>query len=782
MLAHIYKIEKIFLKMDDFEVKKQIENLRAEIMRHEELYRLHNTPEISDDDFDLLMHNLRKLEAQYPQFYDPNSPSVRVGNDLSSSFETKKHLVPMLSLDNVFNTVELDEFDSRLKKIIGIESDLQYCVEPKIDGAGVSAVYENGKLVRLLTRGDGEKGDDITRNAFAIKNLPTILIGENLPTLLEIRGEAYMERSEFERIKKVQRAELIEKFTAKKIKALQKQALNDFPNVENLSVQAEVSSADSICSLTQDELVAIEKKLPANPRNLAAGTLKLLDTSILRSRELKVILYSVGVIGGVEIKRQIDLPKLLKSWGLPSVNWCSLATGTKEAFEKISELEEIRGDFPFNTDGAVLKLDDCTLHSQAGMTSHAPRWAVAWKYRAEQAQTRLNSITIQVGRTGAVTPVAELEPIENLSGTEVKRATLHNESYIIEKDIRIGDTVIVEKAGEIIPAVLGVVKELRPEDSVAYVFPTICPECGSPLKKYGEKMLSRCPNLACPPQVCGRIEHFASRGCMDIRGLGEKIVAELVEKLGVRDPADLYSLTREQLLSIDKFKDKSADNLMASIEQSKSRELWRLIFGLGILEIGEQFAKDIATKFGSLDAVMQADIEQIKSLEGFGSKSAKKKSESESDIVQPVRALSVRAFFDDSHNRALIERLRAAGLNFKCETLATKENFFTAKTFVLTGSLKSMGRDKAKSIIEKFGGKISSSVSAKTSYLISDGEINGTKAQAAQKLNIPILSESEFLEKIESANSQIDVEESQADSVKNTSNSTDEGGQLSFPF
>ena len=751
--------------MNEIDAQKEILRLRAEIAKHEELYRVHNAPEISDEEFDSLMHTLRTLEKQFPQFYDATSPSVRVGNDLSESFVAVNHLAPMLSLDNVFNVAELEEFDSRLKKVLGVQGELTYCVEPKIDGAGVSAVYENGKLVRLLTRGNGEKGDDITRNAFAIKNLPRKLTGDNIPTLLEIRGEAYMERDEFERIKNQQRQELIEKAIAKKQKEAEK-LLNNASNCDTLS---------------DEELAIIEKKLPANPRNLTAGTMKLLDAQTLRNRELKVILYSIGTIEGVEIKHQLDLPKTLKNWGLPSVNWYATATGASQVFEKISELEEIRADFPFNTDGAVIKLDDCTLHEIAGMTSHAPRWATAWKYRAERAQTRLNAITIQVGRTGAITPVAELEPIENLSGTEVRRATLHNESYIAEKDIRIGDTVIVEKAGEIIPAVLGVVLENRPPESIPYAFPTICPECNSPLKKYGEKMLSRCPNMSCPPQVRGRIEHFASRGCMDIRGLGEKIVSELVDKLGVKDPADLYTLTREKLLSLEKFKDKSADNLIESLEKSKSQELWRLIFGLGILEIGEQFAKDLASKFGSLDAIIKADIEDIKSLEGFGSKSTKKrKSDSIENLNQPVRALSVRVFFDDPHNLELIERLRSAGLNFTAEQTNNLNTQFSGKIFVITGTLKSMGRDKAKAIIEKFGGKVASSVTTKTNYLISDGEMNGSKAQTAQKLGTPILSEDDFLQMINQAEQDEDRDSAKGINQAETPQTSEQPQQLSL--
>lgn len=716
--------------MEKSVAKDRIDFLRREIAFHENLYRVKNSPQISDDQFDALMHELRALEAEFPEFYDPNSPSVRVGNDLSSSFVSVAHLSPMLSLDNVFDSSELEDFDARLKKVLGVDGQLRYCVEPKIDGAGISAVYEDGKLVRLLTRGNGEKGDDITRNAFVIKNLPITLLGTNVPSLLEIRGEAYMENAEFDRIYHLQREEVLKKALAKKIKDAQK--ADEYCDVSKIS-------------LTPEEIDALKKKLPANSRNLTAGTMKLLDVETLRSRELKAVFYSVGKIEGVEIERQLDLPKMLAAWGLPSVNWYAEAEGAKGAFEKICELEEIRSEFPYNTDGAVVKLDDCSLHEKAGMTSHAPRWAIAWKYRAERAQTRLNSITIQVGRTGAVTPVAELEPIERLSGTEVKRATLHNESYIASKDIRVGDTVVVEKAGEIIPAVLGVVLEKRPADSVPYQFPTVCPECGATLKKFGEKMLSRCPNMACPPQVRGRLEHFASRNCMDIRGLGEKVVALLVDKLGVKDPSDIYKLTRDKLLELDKFKEKSADNLIKAIEESKSRELWRLIFGLGILEIGEQFAKLLAAKFVTLDALMNADIEQIKTVEGMGGLSAKKKKDDSDEIGQPVRALSVRAFFDDAHNRAMIERLRAEGLNFSAEQSALVETPIFGKLFVITGTLSSMGRDEAKKRIERLGGKTGSSVSSKTDYLVSKEE-HSTKMDAARKLGTPIIGESEFLE------------------------------------
>ena len=382
------------------------------------------------------------------------------------------------------------------------------------------------------------------------------------------------------------------------------------------------------------------------------------------------------------------------------------------------------------------------------MTSHAPRWAVAWKYRAERANTKLKSITLQVGRTGAVTPVAELEPVF-ISGTTVSRATLHNADNISEKDIRVGDTVVIEKAGEIIPAVLEVVKELRPQSAVPYEFPQNCPECGSRLVRYGA--IYRCPNLSCPSQVRGRIAHFASRSCMDIQGLGISAVDKVVETLGVKDPADLYKLTLGDLLRLENFKEKSAGNLLSSIEASKNRELWRLIFALGILEIGEQFAKDLARKYGTLDALMEAPLEDLESNQGFGSRSKKKDADSSGGSV---RALSIRAFFDDPNNRALIERLRAAGLNFGSKSpsnVSAGSLPLSGKIFVFTGTLQSMGRAKAKEIVESLGGRSASDVSKSTDFLVSDGKIDGSKAAKAREYGTRVLSENEFLKMVEDA-------------------------------
>lgn len=690
--------------------KNQIAKLRAQIAEHERLYRIENAPVISDDDFDLLVRQLKELEAKYPQYADESSPSRIVGNDLSGAFVAVEHLSPMKSLDNVFNSSELEEFDSRLHKTLGLGGDFMYCVEPKIDGAGISAVYENGKLVRLLTRGDGTKGDDITRNAFVLRNLPMRLTGTNVPSLLEIRGEAYMTRAEFDRLS---------------------------------------AAAISKNSEAQNSIPDNSRKSPyANPRNLAAGTLKLLDKNVLEQRNLQVIFYSFGAVEGFTLRRQSELAEILRNWGVPSFSWTKLAQGPHGAFERICELEEVRADFPYNTDGAVVKLDDCSLYPRAGMTSHAPRWAVAWKYRAERANTKLKFITLQVGRTGAVTPVAELEPVF-ISGTTVSRATLHNADNISEKDIRVGDTVVIEKAGEIIPAVLEVVKELRPQSAVPYEFPQNCPECGSRLVRYGA--IYRCPNLSCPSQVRGRIAHFASRSCMDIQGLGISAVDKVVETLGVKDPADLYKLTLGDLLRLENFKEKSAGNLLSSIEASKNRELWRLIFALGILEIGEQFAKDLARKYGTLDALMEAPLEDLESNQGFGSRSKKKDADSSGGSV---RALSIRAFFDDPNNRALIERLRAAGLNFGSKSpsnVSAGSLPLSGKIFVFTGTLQSMGRAKAKEIVESLGGRSASDVSKSTDFLVSDGKIDGSKAAKAREYGTRVLSENEFLKMVEDA-------------------------------
>ena len=832
------------------------------------MYRLQNAPEISDAEFDRMMRRLRELEESFPQFKSPDSPTERVGSDLDGSFKEVEHLTPMQSLDNVFDADQLRDFDARLRRVLGLapapanarkdevaeaanaandgasangdgeaaggkgaenaeesseensgkglEEDsgkssesaepqpLVYCVEPKIDGAGISAVYENGRLMRLLTRGNGREGNDISTNAFLIRNLPLELKGD-FPALLEARGECYMTVGEFERI----RAERLEREQKKleqrrekdraKLRKGKSKSQSELPNFEDSAAKPSAffggaaaapveNSGNSDDSSNPGELGFLENSEAstssgdsitpaksgdsgnsgnsgkvsgyANPRNLAAGTMKLLPKTFeenpeLKNRELLAVFYSVGACEGFRLRRQSDLPATFKRWGLPCVDWFCAVDGVDSALEKIAQFDTVRRALPYNTDGAVLKLDDVSLHSLAGATDKAPRWAIAWKYPPERRKTRLKAVTLQVGRTGVVTPVAELEETE-FPDSKVSRATLHNAGYIAQKDIRVGDLVVVEKAGEIIPAVVEVDKSARPADSRPYEFPQNCPECGAKLARFGEKMLYRCPNFGCPPQVRGRLAHFASRGCMDIEGLGDKMTAFLVDNFSVASPADLYGLTAEKLLENEKFRDdkgglsKTGANLLAALEDSKRRPLWRLIFGLGILEIGAQFAKELSRRFGSLDAIANAPLSEIMAIENFGSKAAKD--------AQSVRALSIRAFFDDSRNRDTIERLRACGLNFAAADFGgagmpggsgASGGIFAGRAFAITGRLESMDRMRAQALIESLGGRIQSAVSSKTDYLIASPDSAGSKLEKARKLGVEIVDEARFLQMLE---------------------------------
>lgn len=704
---------------------------------------------------------------------------------------------------------------------------LAYCVEPKIDGAGISAVYENGRLMRLLTRGNGREGNDISTNAFLIRNLPLELKGD-FPALLEARGECYMTVGEFERIRAARLEEEQKKLEQRRAKERAKlrkggpQGQGELPNFGDSAEKSAAFSAGAggasttTSSDTSSTTTAVPAAAPAgdgsgglgnlgdfeglggsgdsnalgdlgssensaspgdsisleksgdsgnsgkvsgyaNPRNLAAGTMKLLPKTFeenpeLKNRELLAVFYSIGACEGFRLCRQSDLPATFKRWGLPCVDWFCVADGVDSALEKIAQFDSVRRTLPYNTDGAVLKLDDVSLHSLAGATDKAPRWAIAWKYPPERRKTRLKAVTLQVGRTGVVTPVAELEEVD-FPDSKVSRATLHNAGYIAQKDIRVGDVVVVEKAGEIIPAVVEVDKSARPADSRPYEFPENCPECGAKLARFGEKMLYRCPNFTCPPQVRGRLAHFASRGCMDIEGLGDKMTAFLVENFGVASPADLYGLTAEKLLENEKFRDgkgglsKTGANLLAALEDSKRRPLWRLIFGLGILEIGAQFAKELSRRFGSLDAIMNAPLSEIMAIENFGSKAAKD--------AQSVRALSIRAFFDDSRNRETIERLRACGLNFAGADsggsgmpggAGASGGIFAGKAFAITGRLESMDRMRAQALIESLGGRSQSAVSSKTDYLIASPDSAGSKLEKARELGVEIIDEARFLQ------------------------------------
>ncbi|HLS27524.1 MAG TPA: NAD-dependent DNA ligase LigA [Opitutales bacterium] len=658
-------------------VARRIQELRQSIARHDELYYRNAAPEISDFEYDRLKQELIDLEAKHPELASADSPSVHVGDDRLEAFESYRHRQPMQSLDNTYNREELQAFHNRLTRLFSVE-ELAYIVEPKIDGVAVSLTYENGVLVRAVTRGNGIEGDDITQNIRTIRSLPHRIEGERLPEIIEIRGEVYLETEEFERINR--------------------------------------------------EREKAGLPLYANPRNLAAGTVKLLDPKEVSQRRLEIVLYARGYCEPPIFQQQHEIHETLRKWKLPTVERYWRTTGFDEIWEAIEELDKLRVDFAYPTDGAVVKLDSVARQEEAGFTSKAPRWAIAYKFAAERAETRVANISIQVGRTGTLTPVAELEPVL-LAGTTVARATLHNADEIVRKDVRIGDFVLVEKAGEIIPAVVEVVKEKRPPEAEKYIFPGHCPVCGTEAVRLPDEAATRCPNLSCPAQVRRRLQHYASRQCMDIDGLGEAVVDQLVRRDLVNSISDLYDLEVEDLLQLEKFAQKSSENLIAAIEASKERELWRLIHGLGIQHIGAIASRDLAREIGDLEKLASASETALVQIDGIGE----------------IMARSIAVFFAEPRNRELIERLKEAGVRMREERTEpeTTSALFSGKTFVLTGRLPSLTRDEATAMIEAAGGKVTGSVSKKTSYVLA-GEEAGSKLTRAETLGIEIINEEEF--------------------------------------
>lgn len=659
---------------DSQDVAERIATLRGEIERHERLYRVENRPEISDQAFDRLVRELEELEAAYPLFASPSSPTRKVGDDRTRGFATMAHRVPMQSLDNTYNAAELEEFDARLRRLLGREP-LPYLVEPKIDGLAISVTYEEGRLVRAVTRGDGEKGDEVTANVRTIRGLPQRLAGGEVPRLIEIRGEVYMTREVFERINREREAEGRERFM--------------------------------------------------NPRNLASGTLKLLDPELVARRQLEIVCYGVGAVEGWAFARQREFREQFHAWGLPTVERFWLAEGIAAAWAAVQELDRIRTTFAYPTDGAVLKLDTLALQREAGSTSKAPRWAISYKFAAEQAETRLRKITIQIGRTGNLTPVAELEPVE-IAGTTVSRATLHNEDEIRRKDVREGDWVIVEKAGEIIPAVVRVDLEKRPPEAVPFDFPARLAALGYEAERVPGQVAWRLKGADNPERLRRQIEHFAGRQALDIDGLGKEIIRQLVERGLVCDVADLYRLGREDFLSLEKFADKSATNLEEAIARSREADLWRVLHGLGIPLIGAEAAKLLALRFRSMEALQVASCEELSALDGIG----------------PKMADSLVSWFAEEANGGRVRRLREeAGLAMESrQQLPDAEGPLQGKTLVLTGTLPSWSREQAKSRIEAAGGKVTSSVSARTDFVVA-GEEAGSKLLKARSLGLTVLDE-----------------------------------------
>ena len=655
----------------------RIAALRAEIERHNRLYYIDATPEVSDRQFDQMMADLIALEQAHPELDRPDSPSHKVGGAPIEGFETILHRVPMLSIDNTYDPPQVREFDVRLRKLVPL-TVIEYAVEPKIDGVAISLTYENGVFTRGLTRGDGEKGDDVTANLRTVRDLPLRLMCDNPPALVEVRGEIYMRRDDFARLNNERQAEGLEKF--------------------------------------------------ANPRNSTAGSLKLLDPAQCSKRRLRLFTYGFGTLEGVDFATHMEVLDQFRKWGLPVNTHIRLAPGIEDVLALISEWDERRASLPYDTDGLVIKLNDLAARQKAGFTSKAPRWTVAYKFAAEQAVTLLKSIDIQVGKTGALTPVANLEPVQ-LSGTTVSRASLHNADFIAEKDIRVGDMVVVEKAGEIIPYISRSEHERRTGTEIPFVFPAACPVCGSAVARDVDGAVWRCQGRECVAVLKRRLRAFGARAAMDVEGLGEEMVEQLVDSGLVKHLPDLYRLRAEQLEALDRMGETSARNLLAGVEASKGRGLARLLAGLGIRHVGETVAEVLAGAFGDLAMLMAADEGALSSVEGIG----------------PERAASLAAWLRDTDNRKILQDFEDLGLKVSAEgPKRAPVGAMAGKTFVVTGTLERFDRLGIERIIKDLGGKVSGSVSKKTDFVLA-GENAGSKLEKAQQLGVRILSEAEFV-------------------------------------
>lgn len=659
------------------EAQKRVAELRELLHRANKAYYQEAQPFISDKEFDEYLKELEHLEEEYG-LKDPASPTNRVGGEPSSQFETVEHPVPLLSLDNTYNEEELTDFHQRVVKILQHEN-FQYLAELKFDGAAIRLRYEAGKLALGATRGDGERGDDITRNIKTIGDIP-LSLSDNYPEIVEVRGEAYMEREAFIR-------------------------MNEYREEQGLSVFA-------------------------NPRNSTAGSLKMQDPREVARRPIRFFAFDLLVDDSENAITQYDKMELLKKYGIPVSEHYQLCDTIDEVFRVIDRWRELRHELPYETDGVVVKVNEDRLRATLGSTSKAPRWAIAFKFEAEQATTTIEEITLQVGRLGKITPVAELKAIE-LAGTTVKRASLHNEDEIHRKDIRVGDRVIVEKAGEIIPQVVSVVNPDRDDRGPRFEMPSTCPACGEELVKLGDEVAWRCINHECPPQMRSRIEHFASRDAMDIEGLGEAVVDQLVSEELVKTYADLFDLNREQLIPLERMAEKSAQNLIDAIQKSKDQSLDRVIYALGIRFVGKTVARDLAQAFGSMDTLIAASMEELTAIDSIG----------------PKIAESVVAFFGKKQNIHIIETLREHGVTFEMEQKESDSTILSGKKFVLTGSLPHFTRKEATELIRKHGGDTASSVSSNTDYVLA-GESPGSKKDKALELGIPVLSEAEFLDMV----------------------------------
>ena len=660
---------------------KKIEELRETIRYHNDRYYLLDDPEISDAEYDRLFQRLLDLERQFPELLTPDSPTQRVGATPQEAFAEVRHRLPMLSLENGFRDQDIRDFDARIKRFLGDDSPFEYTVEPKMDGLAVEIVYEKGIFKVASTRGNGYVGEDVTLNIKTILTVPLSLSppedGRPIPDLLDVRGEVYIEIESFETLNR-NRA---------------KRGLPGF----------------------------------ANPRNAAAGSLRQLDPRVTAKRPLNMFCYGIGDISGPKMETQYELMISLQQWGL-RVNrrYIRVCNRVDDVINYCRQLEDMRPQFPYEIDGAVIKINQLNIQARLGEKSRSPRWALAFKFKPNQETTRIIKIEVQVGRTGALTPVAHLEPVE-IGGVVVKRATLHNQEEINKKDIRELDTVIVQRAGDVIPEVVKPLKSKRTGQEKKFVMPSRCPVCGTGVVKRGGEKVSECPNPACPDRIKESLKHFISKGAMDIDGLGDKIITQLLERGMVKEAADLYDLKLEDLLKLNKIADKSAGNLLGAIERSKKTTLARFIYALGIRHVGEHIAELLARRFGSPKGLQSASEEELKAIHEIGDETAKSVS---------------RHFRDPSHTNHL-QRLLNAGIQFETIT-AVELSPIEGKSFVITGTLNSLKRSDAKKLIISKGGRLTSSISRSTDYLIK-GESPGSKLQKAKNLGVTILQEEEFL-------------------------------------
>ena len=665
-------------------LQQQIDTLRQDLRRYEYEYHVLDNPTIPDAEYDRLFHQLKALEAAHPELITADSPTQRVGAKPLSGFAQIRHEIPMLSLDNAFSDEEFYAFVKRIEdRLIRLPEPLTFCCEPKLDGLAVSILYVNGVLTQAATRGDGTTGEDITANIRTIRNIPLQLLMDNPPARLEVRGEVFMPHAGFERLNQL----------------------------------------------------ALEKgeKTFANPRNAAAGSLRQLDPKITSKRPLVLNAYSIGIAEGVDLPNtHYDRLQWLKSIGIPVNPEIRLCNGTDEVLDFYRDIQNKRSSLGYDIDGTVLKINDIALQEKLGFISKAPRWAIAYKFPAQEELTRLNDVEFQVGRTGAITPVAKLEPVF-VAGVTVSNATLHNGDEIERLDIAIGDTVVIRRAGDVIPQIIGVLHDRRPADARPIIFPKTCPVCDSAIVRIEGEAVARCTGgLFCAAQRKEALKHFVSRKAMDIDGVGGKLIEQLVDRELVHTPADLFKLDLTTLTRLERMGTKSAENALASLEKAKNTTLARFIFALGIREVGEATALNLANHFKTLEALQNADLEALQQVPDVGE----------------VVANRILAFWHEPHNVAVVNDLIAQGVHW--ETVETKEiteNRFKGKTVVLTGTLTQMGRNEAKALLQDMGAKVSGSVSAKTDFVIA-GDAAGSKLTKAQELGVTVLTEEEFLAQI----------------------------------